>query len=276
MDRELISRSIDYILRHFDEDISVKDIAEHFHYSEYYFCRAFKAATGESVYEFIKRLKMDQSAVDIKLIKDRPITDIGLDYGYSSSNYSTAFKKHHNVSPAKFRKSTNVTGMASPFYEDGISGFDTFDGYADRIEIRELEDFSVIYERVIGNYIELKEKWPQFMDKYKEYIKEDTLFIERFYDDPTIAGLDSCIYDICMTADEFSAPDNRTAIEGGKYAVYRYDGKIEDIFCSVQGVFSVWLPNSGYVMDKRYGLNIYQKIDGSSEGITMDLCIPIK
>lgn len=276
MNRELIDRSMDYMIQHFDEGISVKDVAEHFHFSEFYFCRCFKAATGESVYEFMKRLKMDQSAVDIKLVKDRSITDIGLDYGYSSSNYSSAFKKHHNVSPAEFRKSTEVTGMSNPFYPEGLSGFDTFDGYAGRIKIRELEDFAVIYERVIGNYIDLKEKWPQFLDKYRKYIKEDTLFMERFYDDPAIAKLDSCIYDICMTADPSCAPENLTTIKGGKFAVYRYEGKIQDIFCSVQGVFSVWLPASGYIMEKRYGLNIYQKIDGNSETVIMDLCIPVK
>ncbi len=276
MNKELINRSIDYIIQHFDENISVKDVAEHFHFSEYYFCRSFKAATGQSIYEFIKRLKMDQSAVDIKLIKDRPITDIGLDYGYSSSNYSSAFKKHHNVSPAKFRKTINVTGMSNPFYPEGVSGFDSFDSYAGKIRIQELKDVTVIYERVIGNYIALKEQWPQFLDKYSDFIKAETQFIERFYDDPAISSLDSCIYDICMTADETCKLDNLTTIKGGKFAIYRYEGKIQDIFCSVQGVFSVWLPESGFIKDERYGLNIYPKIDGSSEYVTMDLCIPIK
>lgn len=276
MNKELINQSIDYILRHFDEGISVKDVANHFHFSESYFCRAFKKATGKSIYELIKRLKMDQSAVDIKLVKDRPITDIGLDYGYSSSNYSSAFKKHHNISPAEFRKSTNVTGMPNPFYPEGLSGFDTFEGYAGKIKIEELADVLVIYERVIGNYIALKEKWPKFMDKYRDYIKAETLFIERFYDDPTITGLNSCIYDICITTDESCALDNLTTIKGGKFAAYRYEGKIQDIFCSVQGVFSVWLPASGYIMDELYGLNIYRKIDENSKYVTIDLCIPVK
>ncbi len=199
-----------------------------------------------------------------------------MDYGYSSSNYSAAFKKHHNVSPAEFRNSTNVTGMLNPFYPEGLSGFDTFDSYDSKIMMQELADVRVIYERVIGNYIELKEKWPQFIDKYKSYIKPDTLFIERFYADPTITGLQSCIYDICMTTDELCALENITNIKCGKFAVYHFEGKIRDILCSVQGIFSVWLADSGYIMDERYGLNIYHKIDRTSEYVTMDLCIPIK
>lgn len=276
MNKELINQSIDYMLRHFDEGISVKDVADHVHFSESYFCRSFREATGESVYEFIKRLKMDQSAVDIKLVKGRPITDIGLDYGYSSSNYSSAFKKHHNVSPAEFRKSANGTDVPNPFYSEGLSGFDTFEGYAEKIKIEELMDVWVIYERVIGNYAALKEKWPRFLEKYRDYRKADTLFMERFYNDPTITGLDSCIYDLCMTTDQSCALENLTAIKGGKFAVCRYDGKIRDIFYFVQGVFSVWLPASGYTMEERYGLNRYQTIDKNSESVTMDLCIPVK
>ncbi len=274
--KELINQSIDYILQHFDENLSVEDVADHFHFSKFYFCRSFKEVTGESVYAFIKRLKMDQSAIDIKLQKNKHITDIGMDYGYSSSNYSSAFRKHHNVAPVEFRKTTDVTSMPSPFYPEGLSIFDTFEGYDQKIKIQELSDFLVIYERMIGNYIEIKEKWFIFLDKYKDYIKEDTLFVERFYDDPAIANLNSCLCDICMTTDELCGLNNVTTVTGGKFAAYRFEGKIQDIFCTIQGIFSIWLPASAYEMDKRYGLNIYRKIDREYERVIMDLCIPIK
>lgn len=274
--KELINQSIDYILQHLDDDISVDDVANHFYFSKFYFCRSFKAVTGESVYEFMKRLKLDQSAVEIKLEKTKPITNIGMNYGYSSSNYSTAFQKHHNISPTEFRKSVEVTGMSNPFYPAGLSGFDTFDGYNSRIKIQEFLDFLVIYERMIGNYIELKEKWFEFLDKYKDYIKADTLMIERFYDDPAITSLNRCLCDICLTTEESCELDNVTRVKGGKFAVCRFEGKIEDIFCTIQGIFSVWLPKSGYKMDGRCGLNIYQKIDKESGCVIMDLCIPIK
>ncbi len=274
--KELINQSIDYILQHFDENISIEDVAKHFHFSKFYFCRAFKEVTGESVYAFMKRLKMDQSAVAIKLEKNKTITDIGLDYGYSSSNYSSAFKKHHRVSPAKFRKSTNATSRFNPFYPKELASFKTFDDYAKRIKIEEMNDVLVIYERIIGNYIELKEKWFCFMDTYKDHIKAETLMIERFYDDPTITSLNRCICDLCMTVTEVCELDNMTTIKGGKFATYRFEGEIQDIFCTLQGIFSIWLPKSGYEMDERYGLNIYRKIDRNNGQVIMDLCIPIK
>ena len=274
--KELINQSIDYIVQHLGDSLSIEDVAEHFHFSKYYFCRSFKEITGESVYEFIKRLKLDKSAVDIKLGRNKPITGIGMDYGYSSSNYSTAFKKHYNISPVEFRRSANVTGMPNPFYPEGCSCFDTFSNYDNKISIQELPNLLVIYERMIGNYVELKERWFAFLDSYKEYIKEDTLLLERFYDDPSITNLNSCLCDICMTTDDPCNLENVTKIKGGRFAVYTYEGRIEDIFCSVQGIFSVWFPESGYEMDKRQGLNIYRKIDRENEYVIMDLCIPIK
>ncbi len=274
--KELINQSIDYIIEHFDETLSIEDVADHFHFSKFYFCRSFKEATGESVYEFIKRLKMEQSAIDLKLEKNKPITDIGLDYGYSSSNYSSAFRKHHNISPAEFRKATNVTGLSNPFYPEGASGFDTFDVYNDKIKIQTLPDLLVIYERMIGNYIDLKENWFLFFEKYKEYIEADTVFLERFYDDPAITSLDSCLCDICMTAKESCKLDNLTTVKGGSFATYCFEGKIQDIFATVEGIFSVWLPESAYEMNGRSGLNIYREIDKENGRVIMDLCIPIK
>lgn len=274
--KELVNQSIDYILQHLNEDIAVDDVADYVHFSKYYFCRMFKEETGESIYSFIKHLKMDQSAVNLKLEKEKSITDIGLDYGYSSSNYSSAFKMRHHVSPTEFRKSTDKSNMHNPFYPENIANFKTFEEYDGCIKIKEIGDISVIYERVIGNYVELAEKWFQFMDTYKTYIKPDTRMIERFYNDPSVTNLEQCFCDLCITIDEKCELENLTTIKGGKFAVYCFKGQIADIFCALQGIFSIWLPQSGFEMDRRYGLNIYQKIDKNNHFVVMDLCIPIQ
>ncbi len=273
---ELVNKSIDYIIQNLDEEISIEDVADYCHLSKYYFCRIFKAETGESVYAFIKRLKMEQSAIRIKLEKDKSITDIGANYGYSSSNYSSAFKKHHNIAPREFRKDMDTTSLPHPFYMDKLAKFKSFEEYDKQIIIKKLDDFVVIHERHIGNYIELGKNWCEFTEKYKDYFKEDTLLIERFYDDPSITSVEQCLYDICMTVDKNCSLDDVMTIQGGKFAVYRFDGLIQDIFVVFQGVFSIWLAHSGYEMDERYGLDIYRNIDRENMHVVMDLCIPIK
>lgn len=273
---ELVSRSIDYIMQHLDEEISVEDVADHCHFSKYYFGRVFKKETGESIYSFIKRMKIEQSAINLKIEKDKSITDIGLEYGYSSSNYSSAFKKHLKVSPSGFRKGIDRTWAPNPFYPEKHARFQSFEKYDQQIQIQELNDFRVIHERFIGNYLELGENWLGFTEKYKEYLKADTLLIERFYDDPTITSVDKCMYDLCMTVEKNCSLDNVATIEGGKFAVCRFDGLIEDIFPALQGMFNTWMPESGYEMDERYGLDIYRAVDRENTRVVMDLCIPVK
>lgn len=97
--KSLINKSIEYILQHIDEEISIEDVANYCNFSKYHFSRMFKAETGISLYSFIKRIKMDQSAVSLKVEKDKTITDIGINYGYSSSNYSSAFSKQYSICP---------------------------------------------------------------------------------------------------------------------------------------------------------------------------------
>lgn len=273
---EWINKAIDFIIENLNEKITIDDVAEYCHLSKYYFSRVFKAETGESVYAFIKRLKMEQSAVEMKLEKDKSITDIGVTYGYSSSNYSSAFKKHHHISPVEFRKTVNTNCASHPFIGDKLARFQSFEEYDQQIQIQELNDFEVIYERHLGNYVDLGKNWNEFTKRYKDYLKEDTLLMERFYDDPSITSVTQCLYDICITVDNECSLENVMMIQGGKFAVCRFDGMIPDIYETLQGVFNIWVPNSGYEMDKRYGFNIYRKMDSENGYIIMDLCIPVK
>ncbi|ADL53975.1 AraC family transcriptional regulator [Clostridium cellulovorans] len=274
--KSLINKSIEYILQHIDEDISIEDVANHCNFSKYHFSRIFKEETGVSVYSFIKRIKIDQSAVSLKVEKDKTITDIGLNYGYSSSNYSSAFSKQHRISPIEFKKAINSTEIANPFCPSEHNTFKSFEHYDEKIVMRRLDDFKVIYERYIGDYREIGVNWYSFMERYKTYIKSDTLLIEKSYNDPSITQLDKCIYDLCITTYEDVELENIITIKGGKFAVYHFNGYVQDIFVTFQGIFNIWLPRSGYKMDERYGLGIYHDIDRKNNYVVMDLCIAIK
>lgn len=276
MDRKkLVNQSIDYIMQHLDEDLSLDTLAAKFYISKYHFSRIFKEETGITVYSFIKRCKVDQSAIDIKLNPTKAITDIGLDYGYSSSNYSAVFRKHHDISPTMFRQSMPADSMPVPFTPERIIHFKSAEEYDAKIQIQEFNDLFVLYERLIGDYANIEKNWYHFLDKYSGYWNEKTILAERFFNDPTITNASQCICDICMTVGEDCSLNNVIWISGGKWIVYHFDGEIKDIFETLQGIFSVWLPQSGYNMTRRYGLNIYRRIDRENHRVAMDLCIPI-
>lgn len=117
--------------------------------------------------------------------------------------------------------------------------------------------------------------WYRFLDQYKGILNEDTILVERFFHDPVITNASQCICDLCMTTEQDRDLNNVMWIKGGKWIVYHFEGEIKDIFETLQGIFSVWLPQSGYKMRFRYGLNVYHHIDRENHSVVMDLCIPI-
>lgn len=152
----VINKAINYIFDHIEEDITVDDVAKHCCYSKYHLMRMFKENTDEALYQFIKRVRLERSAWRLKVEKEKSITEIGVDYGYSSSNFATAFKKHLNVSPADFRKKSEQMVQQSSF-SHGIS-IDKLEESEDLITIEQLPDYHVIYERKKGNYHDLPEE----------------------------------------------------------------------------------------------------------------------
>lgn len=272
---KVVNKAIDYIIENLNWEINVEDVASYCNFSKYYFSRVFKAEVGEGIYSFIKRLRLERSAIKLGSDTGRSITDIGLDYGYSSSNYSSAFKKQHNLSPAKFRDLRKPLELEHPFYNFTVE-YGDFDFYDRKIEVKELCDFTVLFKRYIGNYKTMADNWQDFFSTYSNLITAETLFIEVTYDDPVITDLDRCIYDICMTVNSQSDHDNIKLINGGKFAVYSFSGGVEEIFQAYKGIFNIWLPASKYVLDDRVGFDIYRKADCENNYFEMDICIPLK
>lgn len=272
--QQLINQSIDYIIEHLDESLTLEKVAAQFYFSRYYFARLFKEQTGESVYTFIKRMKLEQSAIDLKLKPDQQITDIGLTYGYSSSNYSTVFKNTFAASPKTYRQFLTADQTPNPFILGKLECFGDYQAYQKKIKIGHLPDQRFYYERFIGNYAELKQQWSAFLVKHQGEMNEETLLLEKFYNDPVSADVDHCICDLCFSMDQ--SRKNTTIVKGGIYAIYPFEGKIDEIFGVLQGIFRIWLPQSSYQMRERFAMNQYLQIDFAKDFVKLKLCIPVE
>ena len=275
----VINQAINYIFDHIDEDLTVDDVARHCSYSRYHLTRMFKEDTDEALYQFIKRVRLERSAWRLKVEKEKSITEIGGEYGYSSSNFATAFKKHLDLSPAAFRKASEQMVEASSF-SHGIT-LDELDAAEKRITIEHLPEFTVIYERKRGNYHNLPEEWCRFIEKYEHLAAKDTVYIECTLDDPSITDEDNCMYELCQTI----APDHPAlrehtdifthTLDGGKYAVYHFKGFPQFLFMVYQEIFCRWLSHTGNQMDERPIFDIYRQV-GEDGYMEIDICFPLK
>ena len=211
--------------------------------------------------------------------KDKSVAEIGIDYGYSSSNFATAFKKHMNISPADFQKKSEQMVEQSSF-SHGVS-IDELEKLENLITVEKLDSFLVVYERRKGNYHDLPEQWCRFIKKYEHLASENTIYMESTIDDPSITDEDRCMYELCQTISpahpalkEDSGILTHT-FEGGKYAVYHYKGFPLFLFMVYQEVFCRWLSKTGNQLDNRPIFDIYRNIreDGYME---IDICFPLK
>ena len=91
---QIIREARDYIAEHFgSSDFSLNRIAEYIGVSSSYFSSIFKQGTGQTLMEYLTRVRIDKACELLKCTNLRT-AEIGEKVGYSDPHYfSTAFKK---------------------------------------------------------------------------------------------------------------------------------------------------------------------------------------
>ncbi len=93
-----------YIDMHFDEPITLDEVASHIGYSRCYFSDVFKRCLGMSVWEYISIKRIEKSLYLIKTT-DKNILEIANECGFNNTaNFNKTFKKYTHLSPHVFRK----------------------------------------------------------------------------------------------------------------------------------------------------------------------------
>jgi len=97
---------LQYIQQH-HKTISLKSLAEFFHYSEAHLCTLIKKNTGLNFTVLINNLKISKAAAYLKNTT-LSIADISELVGYNSvDHFYRTFKKYHNKSPQQYRNQLN-------------------------------------------------------------------------------------------------------------------------------------------------------------------------
>ncbi|WP_320128617.1 AraC family transcriptional regulator [uncultured Sphaerochaeta sp.] len=99
-----IFRAIDYIHQHFEEPISIEQLAKYAGYNTSYFSRYFKAKMGISPLAYISNYKM-KFAQYLILNTDKSLKEIASNLGFPDQfTFSKKFKSNCKMSPSDFRK----------------------------------------------------------------------------------------------------------------------------------------------------------------------------
>ena len=293
-----INKAIDYINENISEELNLENVAKASYFSKYHFNRIFKSITGETVSDYIKRIRLEKSAHILGVMKNS-ITEIAIECGFNSSEqFSREFKNYFGFSPSeikKIKRENSENGIAESM--EKITAKRKFCNHkldkqfmenlkSMESEIINCEKIDMYYKRYTGRYgIELQKFIIEFMDEIKEYIDINSLktnFCGIIYDNPRISDDDKCRFDICISkksikeVKSFKDIYGEITIQSGKYAKFKYKGTSEEVGNGYAWIYGIWFPNSGYEPDDRLGHHIYKKFNGYGEEFECDMYIPIR
>lgn len=93
------------VARELGHDLSVKSIADRVYLHPVYLSKVFKAVTGESLGDYIIRIRMEKALYMLKHT-NRRIYEITTELGYQNPQYfSKMFKKYYGMTPQEYRES---------------------------------------------------------------------------------------------------------------------------------------------------------------------------
>ncbi|MBQ8894638.1 MAG: helix-turn-helix transcriptional regulator [Clostridia bacterium] len=93
-----------FIRDHYEEPITLAQLAQEAGMAPRYFCRAFSAMTGKTPIAYLNYYRIEQAGERL-LLTDERITDIAFACGFNDAGYFTkAFIKQKGVSPSTFRR----------------------------------------------------------------------------------------------------------------------------------------------------------------------------
>ena len=99
-----IREAIDFVKEHYQDDITVEDIARRTGLNRSYFGKVFKAATGKSPQSYLIGYRMSKASELLKLTA-LPVAEVGRAVGYPNQlHFSRAFKNAYGVSPREWRR----------------------------------------------------------------------------------------------------------------------------------------------------------------------------
>ncbi|TGL67528.1 AraC family transcriptional regulator [Leptospira jelokensis] len=220
-----------------ENPVGLNQIAFFTGYSDWHFHRVFKSIQGENLKQYIRRLRLEKAAYELK-ITEYPVIEIALEAGYLSQEaFTKAFKRVIGFTPSDFRKryqnhkkKTKSNHLTMP---DGVSkhGF----------QIKTITSFPIVYIRHIGNYEELPGPIPEakevkeiqsLLGKWKSTWPKHK-WIGICQDDPEISPKGKIRFDLGITMAPSPQPlpigFGLQTITGGRYLQIRYQGKYETL-----------------------------------------------
>jgi AraC family transcriptional regulator len=268
-----VERAASYIQAHLGDPLTVAQISSAAGMSEFHLHREFHRCMGEPVGRFVTRKRLETAALRLASEPSTPITTIALEVGYSSSsNFSKAFKLFFGVSPLAVRSPDQSAAggvgrllseydhafvpsqlFAVPFAEDGARREEA-ERWQNAVRFERLESTTFVSLASPSGYEPeaLAETWRELIDRCFQLgvCDQDVDAWGMAHDSPELTAPDFRRYHACVRGKvphSVPAPLFTTVAPPGRFAVFRYEGPVDEVAAAYRSIYSCWFPESSLV-----------------------------
>ena len=279
---ESLNRAIQFVENNLDKKILLKDIAREAFLSEFHFHRIFKSLTGETIKEFLLRLKIERAAIRLKYSKDN-IRRIAFENGYENhETFTRAFKKYFELTPQEYRDTIQqITIRKQTDYQRKEISLEKLQ--IDEPTLKHLPELHLAYIRHTGSYDKVANSFQRLMIWAATHLilklKPTTLGI--VHDNPDLTAEEKIRFDACVIVSKEIKPQGEIGykkIEGGKFAIFRYKGTYENFYTVYDYIYNVCLFEMAWELADKPALEWYIKSPPFTrpENYVTDFYVPIK
>jgi AraC family transcriptional regulator len=269
-----IERAIAHIDAHLDRDPRLDDLAEAACLSPYHFHRIYRAATGETPADTLRRRRLHRAAHDL-VGGSAPIVHLAKRAGYGSlAAFGRAFAAAFGVSPAAYRQRGHLVDPALAVREE-LTMY--------QVEIRELAPVRLAGLRHTGPYMEIGGTFERLAVRAAALglmSQPDLRSFGVYYDDPGSVAPQDLRADACISVGpDFAGEGDLRVLDlaGGRHAVLRFQGPYAELERPYNWLFGEWLPASGETAADRPCFEWYVndcRALPPAEWLT-DICLPL-
>ena len=274
---ERVNRAIDFVVQNLDQDLSLAAVSKAACFSPFHFHRIFQALVGESLNQFVKRVRLERavammSAATFRRTKTSSLTVIAFECGFSSSSdFSRSFKQRYGLAPSVFdvdsfrknRREEWQNAVAAPEHRnmlDGLEPGENPDGF--EVTLRHVPRRCVAYIRVQDPYRD-ENAVPAAAARLVKWAEErglaDGQWLGYMWDNPEITTAEDCRYDVGLVVPDVTPEGEICRIEFPEIQVAELElrGSIELEMRALDWIYRTWLPQSGYLPANQPGFEAW-------------------
>ncbi|HLP10736.1 MAG TPA: AraC family transcriptional regulator [Flavobacteriales bacterium] len=280
-----VEKSINYMLKHLSDDLSLDQLAGVANYSPFHFQKIFKQVKGESPKQYVARLRLEIAAHYLIIHNKRTVAAIAHDCGFSSpAVFARSFKQFFGITAEEMRhlpdgKKVTIHGSRNHLKKLLEN---------EKPEITLCETPVHIRVKTMGTLTGFCMN-TEFSDMkcVEENIQKMALQVETYNLNDKEARLMGVVYphnNIYRTFIPVSPQKklprhmHRWEIKGGKFASFMVQGEIKEVFDRIHYFYNTWLPKSGYRIAQVYGIEVFTEnmTEINYKDSVRELLIPIE